>query len=72
MRNTINPINVAKSAERQVQAFKKAESDKIQEIKDTRNQLVDMKRTLSALIYAAGSGFLDLHTFKALIIFVMY
>lgn len=61
MRNTINPINVAKSAERQVQAFKKAESDKIQEIKDTRNQLVDMKRTLSALIYAAGSGFLDLY-----------
>lgn len=61
MNDTINPINVAGSAERQVQAFKRAESDKIQEIKNTRNQLVDMKRTLSALIYAAGSGFLDLY-----------
>ncbi|MBP3707630.1 MAG: hypothetical protein J6J36_03380 [Clostridia bacterium] len=61
MNNTINPINVAISAERQVQAFKKAESEKIQEIKNIRNQLADMKRTLSALIYAAGSGFLDVY-----------
>lgn len=61
MKNTINPISVAGSAEKQVQVFKKSERDKIQEIKNTRNQLADMKRTLSALIYAAGSGFLDLY-----------
>lgn len=52
---------VANSAERQLLALKRAENTKIEEVKTERNKMVALKRTLSAIIYAAGNGFLSVY-----------
>lgn len=51
------PDEVAKSAERQLINLKKAQDDKMKEVMDQREYIVELKRTIQALIYAAGNTY---------------
>lgn len=61
MKNETISEEIAESAEGQLLALKKAENSKIEEFKQERNRMVALKRTLSAIIYAAGDGFLNVY-----------
>ena len=50
----MKPDEVAKSEERQFISLKKAQDDKMKELIDQRNYIVELKRTIQGLIYAAG------------------
>lgn len=58
-KNEMKPDEVAKSEERQFISLKKAQDDKMKELIDQRNYIVELKRTIQGLIYAAG------YTYKA-------
>lgn len=60
-KKNIDPEKVADSAEKQLLSLKKAQDDKIQEVKQEQHRMVELKRTLSALIYAAGSGYVSVY-----------
>lgn len=60
-KKNIDPEKVADSAEKQLLSLKKAQDDKIQEVKQEQHRMVELKRTLSALIYSAGSGYVSVY-----------